>query len=78
MSAARPAEADLQAYVDARLDAARRAALERWLAAHPDDAACVAAYRLLKRRAAARLAARRCRRAFAVAADGARYICFME
>jgi len=50
MSPARLGEADLQAYIDGRLDAARRAALERWLAAHPDDAARAAAYRLLGER----------------------------
>ena len=47
MTPARVAEADLQAYVDGRLDAARRAALESWLAAHRGDAARVAAYRRL-------------------------------
>ena len=41
------AEVDLHAYVDGRLDAARREALESWLAGHPDDAARVAAYRVL-------------------------------
>ncbi|HET7362839.1 MAG TPA: anti-sigma factor [Burkholderiales bacterium] len=46
----RLAEADLHAYVDDQLDAARRTALESWLAAHPDDAARVAAYRVLAER----------------------------
>jgi anti-sigma factor RsiW len=40
-------EADLQAYVDGRLSAERRAAVEAWLEAHPDDASRVAAYRVL-------------------------------
>lgn len=40
-------EADLQAYVDGRLDAQRRAQVEAWLAARPDDAERVAAYRRL-------------------------------
>lgn len=40
-------EADLQAYVDGRLDAARRAVVESWLAARPDEAERVAAYRRL-------------------------------
>jgi anti-sigma factor RsiW len=47
---ARLAEADLHAYLDGRLDAPRRCVLESWLAAHPDDAARVAAYRLLGER----------------------------
>jgi len=38
-------EDDLHAYVDGRLDAARRADVEAWLSDHPADAACVAAYR---------------------------------
>lgn len=50
MSPARVPEADLHAYVDDRLDAARRATLESLLAAHPDEAARVAAYRLLGER----------------------------
>jgi anti-sigma factor RsiW len=50
VSPARLPEADLHAYVDDRLDAARRAALESALAAHPDDAARVAAYRVLGER----------------------------
>jgi anti-sigma factor RsiW len=37
-------EADLQAYVDERLDAARRAEVEAWLAAHPDEAERIADY----------------------------------
>ena len=39
------AENDLHAYVDGRLDAARRAEVEAWLLEHPADAARVAAYR---------------------------------
>ena len=39
------AEDDLQAYVDGRLDAARRAEIETWLLQHPSDAARVEAYR---------------------------------
>ena len=37
---------ELHAYVDGELPADRRAAVEAWLAAHPDDAARVAAWRL--------------------------------
>jgi anti-sigma factor RsiW len=37
-------EAELHAYVDGELPADRRAAVEAWLAAHPDDAARVAAW----------------------------------
>src|SRR6202043_1868114 len=40
-------EADLQAYADGRLDAERRAEVESWLAARPEDAERVAAYRRL-------------------------------
>lgn len=50
MSPERVPEADLHAYVDGRLDGARRAALERTLAAQPDAAARVAAYRVLGKR----------------------------
>lgn len=39
------AEDDLHAYVDGRLDAARRAEVEAWLSDHPSDAVRVAAYR---------------------------------
>ena len=39
-------EDELHAYVDGELAANRRAAVEAWLAAHPDDAARVAAWRL--------------------------------
>ncbi len=39
-------EDELHAYVDGELPADRRAAVEAWLAAHPDDAARVAAWRL--------------------------------
>jgi len=38
-------EDELNAYVDGELAADRRAAVEAWLAAHPDDAAKVAAWR---------------------------------
>src|SRR5208282_4930185 len=38
-------EDELNAYVDAELPADRRAVVEAWLAAHPDDAAKVAAWR---------------------------------
>lgn len=40
-------EADLQAYVDGRLDAERRALVEAWLAARPEEADRVAAYHRL-------------------------------
>ena len=40
-----PMEADLHAFVDGELPADRRAAVEAWLAAHPDDAARVAGWR---------------------------------
>ena len=40
-------EADLHAYIDGRLDAERRAAVESWLAAHPEEQERVAAYRQL-------------------------------
>lgn len=38
-------DADLHAYVDNELDSQGRAAVEAWLAEHPDDRARVAAYR---------------------------------
>jgi anti-sigma factor RsiW len=38
-------EDELHAYVDGQLPAERRGAVEAWLAAHPDDAARVAAWR---------------------------------
>jgi anti-sigma factor RsiW len=38
-------EDDLHAYVDGELPAERRSVVEAWLAAHPDDAARVAAWR---------------------------------
>jgi anti-sigma factor RsiW len=38
-------EDELNAYVDGELPAARRSAVESWLASHPDDAAKVAAWR---------------------------------
>jgi anti-sigma factor RsiW len=40
-------EADLQAYVDGRLEPARRLVVEAWLAARPEEAERVAAYRRL-------------------------------
>jgi len=40
-------EQELQAYADGRLDEARRAAVEAWLAANPDEAERVADYRRL-------------------------------
>jgi anti-sigma factor RsiW len=39
------AELELQAYADGRLDESRRAAVEAWLAEHPDEAERVADYR---------------------------------
>lgn len=41
----RPPEGDFHAYVDGRLEAARRAEIESWLAAHADDAERVTAWR---------------------------------
>ncbi|HKS63850.1 MAG TPA: anti-sigma factor, partial [Xanthobacteraceae bacterium] len=38
-------EEELHAYVDGELAADRRAAVERWLASHAEDAARVAAWR---------------------------------
>ena len=38
-------EADLQAWADGRLEASRRAALEAWFTAHPDELERAAAYR---------------------------------
>jgi len=40
-------DADLHAYIDGRLDAEGRAAVESWLAAHPEQQERVAAYRQL-------------------------------
>lgn len=40
-------DSDLQAYADGRLAGDRRAAVEAWLAAHPDDAERLADYRQL-------------------------------
>ena len=40
-------DGDLHAYADGRLDEARRAAIETWLASHPDEAARVAFYKRL-------------------------------
>ena len=40
-------ESDLQAYADARLPEARRAAVEAWLATRPDEAERIASYRRL-------------------------------
>ncbi len=45
MSAGPVTEADLQAYVDERLDAARRAEVEAWLATRPDESERIADYR---------------------------------
>lgn len=45
MSEPHLSEAELQAFVDGRLDAPRRAAVEAWLAGHPEDAERVADYR---------------------------------
>jgi len=42
-----PPEADLQAYADGQLPAAQRAAVEAWLAAHPEEAERVETYRRL-------------------------------
>ena len=47
MSAAPITEADLQAYADGRLDAERRGEVEAWLAARPDEAERIDAYRRL-------------------------------
>jgi anti-sigma factor RsiW len=47
-------EADLHAYVDGGLAANRRAEVESWLAAHPDQAERVAAYRRLSEELRAR------------------------
>ena len=47
MSTGPVTEADLQAYVDERLNAARRAEVEAWLAARPDEAERIADYRRL-------------------------------
>ena len=42
-----PAESELQAYADRRVSEAQRAAIEAWLATHPDDAERVETYRRL-------------------------------
>jgi anti-sigma factor RsiW len=47
MSDAIVTEAELQAYADGRLPQARRAAVEAWLAEHPEEAERIAAYRRL-------------------------------
>src|SRR6185503_11093996 len=47
MSEAPITEGDLQAYADGRLPESRRAAVEAWLAARPDEAERIAAYRRL-------------------------------
>jgi anti-sigma factor RsiW len=47
MSESPVSEADLQAYADGRLAEGRRAAVEAWLAARPEEAERVAAYRRL-------------------------------
>lgn len=41
----RPPESDFHAYVDGRLEPARRGVVESWLASHADDAARVSAWR---------------------------------
>lgn len=43
--ARQPSEAELQAYADGRADAGQRAAIELWLAGHPDEAERIDAYR---------------------------------
>ena len=40
-------ETDLQAYADGKLPSERRAAVEAWLAAHPEDAERIESYRRL-------------------------------
>jgi anti-sigma factor RsiW len=45
MSESSPTEADLQGYVDGRLPEPRRAEVEAYLAAHPEEAARLASYR---------------------------------
>jgi anti-sigma factor RsiW len=47
VSAVPPSEAELHAFADGRLDPARRAGVDAWLAAHPDDAERVADYQRL-------------------------------
>jgi len=47
MNEAPVSEADLQAYADGRLAPERRAAVEAWLAARPEEAERIAAYRRL-------------------------------
>jgi len=47
MSELHVTEADLQAYADGALSEERRAAVAEWLAAHPDDAERIEAYRHL-------------------------------
>jgi anti-sigma factor RsiW len=47
MSEAPISESELQAYADGRLSAERRAAVESWLAAHPDEAERISDYRIL-------------------------------
>jgi anti-sigma factor RsiW len=47
MSDAIVSETELQAYADGRLPEARRAAVEAWLAEHPEEAERIAAYRRL-------------------------------
>jgi anti-sigma factor RsiW len=42
-----PSESELQAYADGRIAAGQRAAIESWLAAHPDDAERIETYRRL-------------------------------
>jgi anti-sigma factor RsiW len=47
MSEASITEADLQAYIDGRLDGERRLAVEAWIAARPEEAERIADYRRL-------------------------------
>ena len=47
MSEAPITETDLQAYADGRLEPKRRAAVEAWLGAHPEEAERIADYRRL-------------------------------
>ena len=44
----RPTDSELHAYLDGELDQADVTALEGWLAAHPEDAAKVHAFKLQK------------------------------
>lgn len=48
MQSQQPPEADFHAYVDGRLEVARRVEIEQWLTTNPDDAARVHAWRRQK------------------------------